>query len=225
MHPHNATLRYTPTSSHEDTHLQFHTEIHTYNFNYTACTFQCYTEIHSHNFTRRYTPTISITPHAPSQCHTEIHTYNFDYTACTLTMSHWDTHLQFRLHHMHPHNVTLRYTPTISHRVTHLQFRLHRMHTHNVTLRYTPTISITPHAPSQCHTEIHTYNFTQRYTPTISITPHAPYTEIKPREHFASSKIIGDLTFGKNLSCRVDIECHNVVTILNIGKSLGYVQY
>ena len=54
---------------------------------------------------------------------------------------------------------------------------------------------------------------------------HKEINYIKPREHFASAEIIGDLTFGKNLSCRVDIECHNIVTILNIGKSLGYVQY
>ena len=54
---------------------------------------------------------------------------------------------------------------------------------------------------------------------------HKEINYIKARECLTSAEIIGDLTFGKNLSCRVDIECHNVVTILNIGKSLGYIQY
>ena len=42
---------------------------------------QCHTEIHTHNFAQRYTPTMSITSHAPSQCHTEIHTPTISITS------------------------------------------------------------------------------------------------------------------------------------------------
>lgn len=54
---------------------------------------------------------------------------------------------------------------------------------------------------------------------------HKEIDYIKPRECLASAEIIGDLTFGENLPCRVDIECYNVVTILNICKLLAYVKY
>ena len=89
--------------------------------------------MHPHNVTLRYTNLQTACTH--TMAHWDTHTYNIDYTTCTLTRSLWDTHLQFRLHHMHPHNVTLRYTPTIAHRDTHLPFRFHHMHPHNVTLR------------------------------------------------------------------------------------------
>lgn len=54
---------------------------------------------------------------------------------------------------------------------------------------------------------------------------HKEIDYIKARECLTSAEIIGDLTFGENLPCRVDIKCYNVITILNICKLLAYVKY
>ena len=87
--------------------------------------------------------------------------------------------LQFRFHHMHPHNVTVRYPPTMSHWDTHTynfdfttctltmshwdthpQFRFHNIHPHNFTLRYTHPhhFDFTTCTLTMLHWDTHTHN-------------------------------------------------------------------